>query len=418
MRGRLEATKDGPRRSRFLRPAALVPLDNVFTSVANTAALVAASRALEPDRFGRFALTHALVAGSLLLLRASFATPVLRAGRGPDSGPLATSLLRSAAASGVAIGLALWVLSFAVLRLADLHDALWLCAVCPIGAMTEIFRADAIRRGHAARAVAVSGVWAITTVAVGGAAIAGVGDGARLATAAWLTGSALAFFVGLGAFPFVPGGGGARSIRREATGLGAEALFLVGRFQVFLLLLAAVVGPAVAGSVRFAFTLVGPANTLLGGWRRHLIAAPADVSPWGRRRLGPPVLGGSVLLAAVALAPERLLDAVQGNSTAASYLIAVALAVALTSVDVVVQAYLISGGRIRELVAARALEASLWWFVLLVIWATSAEIIGVAITAAAAASTLGWVATGLRTRTESRKTRTGATGTLEAQDGA
>ncbi len=391
----------------------MVPADQVVYALTNLVPLIPLSRSLTATEFGEVALAQSLVVGTAVLGRAYFATPLLAVPhtvgvRSPTAAILTRRSMLAAATGAVAL-LALSAIS--ALPLPGPAKMALLCFGLLAALPVEIRRMSFIRAGLPALALVSDLAWLVAEVAV---FIVGPLIGISLGTAAlasWSVGAIVAAATASALAARIPHTASAPELSNTAEtdtqqtmlqrlpelgrGFLTEAIFLVARVQGYFFTLALISGSAALGGVRFAFALVAPVNTALAGWRTYATGQFREQEHHTLTPLiaGPPLVVAAGLVLVVAVVPDSWVDAVSGNADAGPYLFYVATAIALSAVDIVVQAFLASREQTNLLWMVRIFEVGAWLISLIVIQPTAAANIGQLLLLAAALSTAVWIAT-------------------------
>lgn len=401
-----------PRASSRLVSAVVVPADQAVYALTNLVPLIPLSRSLDQVEFGEVALAQSLVVGLAVLGRAYFATPLLAVADSVGVRSPTTTALTRLSVMVAAFG-ALGVLVLAAVPALPLPGLTVMAALCvglPAVFPIEIKRLSFIRADQPMLALATDGTWLVAELAVLLLlSLAGV----SLRTTALLCWSLGAFTALLVAFTLARRSGATREAGDPSlTRLGdlgrgflTEAVLLVARVQGYFLTLAVVSGAAALGGVRFAFALVAPANTALAGWRTF---ATGQFREQNRHTLspliiGPPAVVAIGLVAIAAFVPDNLVDSISGNVDAEPYLLPVATAVALSAVDIVVQAFLAAREQTDRLWMVRVVEVAAWLGLLLILQPSTSTSIARLMLIAAAIGTTAWIVVyGLTRRKDNR----------------
>ncbi len=414
-----EPTFDEQVGNRFVG-AVVVPADQAVYALTNLVPLIPLSRSLDSVEFGQVALAQSLVVGLAVLGRAYFATPLLAAARavGIRSTTIAGLTRLSAVAAAVGAIALLILAAIPALPLPGPATMLVLCFGLPVVFPIEIKRMSFIRADRPLWALATDGTWLIAEVAV---FVIGPLIGVSLGTAAlasWSIGAVaaavVAFFLSTQAPPLradsSPSGqaagpdagtepaGTLERLTELGRGFLAEAVLLVARVQGYFFTVALVSGAAALGGVRFAFALVAPVNTALAGWRtyatgqfRRQLNSGAPTNVISPLIAGPPLLVAVGLVVVAAVVPDRLIDSISGNANAGPYLFPVAAAIALSAIDIVVQAFLAARELTSQLWMVRVVEVAAWLLLLIAAQPSTPSLIGRLLLTAAAISTTAWI---------------------------
>lgn len=245
------------------RGATLV--DQVVSSASNLLAVLLVARSLDADGFGRFALAYAIVVAGLGVSRSWFGT---RLSLVDDPGAVAAEVRRATGALLVlAPALVLVVLVPSWLLTAG-SDPVVLVAVslaAPVVCLQDALRFGAVSQGRPAVALASDAVWLVVLLAA--LPLAGrAGAGAVLGL--WLGAAVAALVVAAVALRVVPDLRGAgrylRTRHPTSESLSYGTLVTLGAGLVVTSTVTVGLGPAAAGALRGASTLMGPLNVLHG----------------------------------------------------------------------------------------------------------------------------------------------------------
>lgn len=250
------------RRTATRRSATL--FDQMLSSVSNVLAVVLVARVLQPDEFGRFALGYAALTLVLTLSRSYFGARISLAA---DRSSAQQTAVDAVAALGVLAPLLAGAV-FVAAALAGGGQSLLLAAIVavttPIVCMQDALRFGAVSAGRPGGAVLSDGAWVL---AMALPFVTGRDPSASQALALWLGAALLALLVALAATGLRPRlrAGLAQLRRRDDVGesLTFGAVVTSAATLCVLLVVAAAISPAGAGSLRGAATAMGPVNVLL-----------------------------------------------------------------------------------------------------------------------------------------------------------
>jgi O-antigen/teichoic acid export membrane protein len=256
---------DGGGRGARLRSRGATLVDQVVSSASNLLAVLLVARSLDADGFGRFALAYAIVVASLGVSRSWFGT---RLSLVSDPAAVAAEVRRAAGALVVLaqlLALAVLVPSWLLTAGADPVVLVAVALAAPVVCLQDALRFGAVSQGRPAVALASDAVWLVVLVAA--LPLAGrAGAGAVLGL--WLGAAVAALLVAAVALRVAPDLRGAgRYLRtRHATSesLSYGTLVTLGAGLVVTSTVTVALGPAAAGALRGASTLMGPLNVLHG----------------------------------------------------------------------------------------------------------------------------------------------------------
>lgn len=240
-------------------------LTNVLSSLGNFSVSIAVARQETIADVGLFAVATATYALAVGAVRAGFAETALALDLG--AGPLRTG---ARSVSGVAAVVGLVVAAVGLVSgnpyLAVMGAALH--GLC----LYEYVKASSLARLSPAHALAMEAAWFAVTVPVAVAAIAGAVE-PLVAFAAWTGGGAVVGYVTclLVGFRILPSVRATSVPWRTSAPYVADFLVGSGSAQVAVNVLSATAGTAVAGSLRSATTLFGPAGLVLTSARTLII---------------------------------------------------------------------------------------------------------------------------------------------------
>lgn len=259
----------------------LVTIDQVLSGVSNLAVVLLVAHVLSPSDFGMFTIVFLVYTLASVTVRALIGATVLV--HPDDVKDRPRSILGSAALFGLALG-ALCLLMGVGLRALDAHIAdslVWLGALLPLMLVQDVGRFLAITARRPMRALWLDAMWIVLEVA--GFAVVIARDGADLETSVviWAAAGAVP---GLWVFlhwglprPSELNFAWLRSRwdfswRSMVTSVVTEASTLFGFAGI-----AAVSGAAAVGTVRAAWLMTQPANTVISGSTRSSLADMAVV---------------------------------------------------------------------------------------------------------------------------------------------
>ncbi|MDP9434968.1 MAG: hypothetical protein M3P93_07150 [Actinomycetota bacterium] len=244
-------------------PRAVTLADQVLSSVSNVLAVVLVARALSSADFGRFALGYAVLTLALTLSRNYFGTRVSMAPDAADARRLTAELVAGMLVASPLAFLAVLVVAGLVTGLQAPGIVLVVAAATPVVLVQDLLRFGAASGGRPWVALASDGVWVALMAAP---FVLGLDLDATAALVLWLYAAVSALAVALAAFGERPRLSGLRELRRRET-LGASltlgAVATTAATLLVLMVVARVLDPAAAGSLRGASTAMGPVNVLL-----------------------------------------------------------------------------------------------------------------------------------------------------------
>ncbi|CAN7326387.1 hypothetical protein [Knoellia sp. LjRoot47] len=274
-------------------------LDQALSSVSNVLAVVMVARALGAEGFGRFAVVFAVLTLVLGVCRGLLGT---RVGLQPTA---AATRIEGDAMLGLVVlaapSIVLLVAAVAVTLVGDLGPIVVVVSLAaPVVCAQDLLRHVAIAGGRAWVAVASDGSWCAGLLVP---LVSGWEPDATRALGAWLVAAVLALGVAVVGLRPRP------SLRRASTlwrqrvpiseSVALASLTGAGAALLVTTVAATVVGPAAAGALRGASTLMGPLNSLFA-WSAIALTPAVVRRPAAAR--GRACVLASIGLAATALA--------------------------------------------------------------------------------------------------------------------
>ncbi|MGY1845562.1 hypothetical protein ACI79Y_18810 [Modestobacter sp. SYSU DS0875] len=272
------SSPDGPApRGGTRRRATWSLLDQVLSSLANFGLTIAVARAVDEQLGGVF--TYAFMVFTLVigLTRAVSTDPLVIRFSAADAAARGRAAAQAAGAS-TAMGLAAGALCLAVglvLR-GDLGAALaLLLLVLPGHLLQDSYRSAAFAGGDPRRAALNDVVRVVVQFAGIGLCVAAGTTGLSGYLASWAAGAWAGALVGAGQFGRPALLRGSRAWLRDHAGLsarlGSDYLINMGAFTLATSVLAALLGFAATGGLRFAQTVLGPIQVLFGATTAFLV---------------------------------------------------------------------------------------------------------------------------------------------------
>lgn len=238
--------------------------DQALSGLSNALAVVLVARVLDPDDFGRFALSYACLTFLLGLSRSYFGNRLVLADADADLEALTGALLGAV----VLLAPLLVLLVVAGSVLASGTEDLGLCLVVgvatPVVCAQDLVRAASASRGRVLPALVSDAVWVLT---MGVAIVVPVPGGADGVVEVWLGAAVLAAVLALalaGVRPRLrPGLAELRRRDPEGNAFAVGGTALTAASLLLLWCVARLLDEAAAGSLRGAATTMGPVNVLL-----------------------------------------------------------------------------------------------------------------------------------------------------------
>lgn len=259
---RPDAGPPAARRTAWRRRS-LALVDQGLSSLSNVLAVALVAHVLDPDAFGRFSLSYAVLVAVLGLSRSWFGTRVSLVAEPAEVRPAASValgglLILTPAIAGVVLGLG-WVLTGGQPGLLGVVVAL----AAPVVCMQDALRFAAVACGRPAVAFASDLVWLAGLLALIPLLRSA---SSSVVMILWLASAAVALvvaIVGLGVRPSLADGlADLRTRHRTGESISFGTVVTTGASLVVVGVAGAALGPAAVGSLRGASTVMGPLNVV------------------------------------------------------------------------------------------------------------------------------------------------------------
>ena len=242
--------------------------DQALSSISNAGVVLVVAHVLGVNEFGQFAIGFTIVTLVLQLVRQLVSMPLVLTTSNLSAGPLRNQA-RLAVGASISLGavLAMGIACMAPLFAKSMAGTLLGLAVALPGVFTQdTLRFAAFAAGRPSRAALSDAIWLVAV----GASLAALAVSGRatpgMYMAAWGLSGTLAGIVAMwqsGVWPRLPGAMHWTWSHRKTSGLlFVEIAAAYGSAQIAVLMISGAVGPAAAGALRGAQTLLGPVNVV------------------------------------------------------------------------------------------------------------------------------------------------------------
>lgn len=278
----------------------LALIDQGLSSLSNVAAVFLVARALDATDFGRFSLAYAVLILVLGLSRSYLGTRLSLAATVASARTFTAAVLGGLIVSSPVIALIVLAVGTVITGGASTNIVLVVAIAAPVVCLQDAVRFGAVACGRPGVAAISDSVWAAVVV---GVLLSGEPLNGQVALVLWLGAAVAALVVGLTALQIMPKLRRGLQTLRQRHGIGESMAFGTAVGQATALAVstvaAAVLGPAAAGALRGASTMMGPLNVIHA--YVHLALTPALVRRERSRDVGYCVRAGGAIACVAAL---------------------------------------------------------------------------------------------------------------------